>query len=109
LTGWRLTGLQATPLHRADWNDADRLFHRQLAEMTVNPVLVAMADHVAEPMDEPLWQRLRDESVTVSGRMAVYAVEHRMIYEAIVVGDPDAAKFYASQHIERARRHMSLD
>ena len=50
------------------WNEGDRLFHRQIAVMTGNPVLVALADHVAAVMDQPLWQRLRDESVAVPGR-----------------------------------------
>ena len=31
----------------ATWNASDRLFHRQLAAMTGNPVLLAFADHVA--------------------------------------------------------------
>jgi DNA-binding FadR family transcriptional regulator len=93
----------------ADWNEGDRLFHRQIAVMTDNPVLVALADHIAAAMDQPLWQRLRDESVAVPGRARLHAAEHRMIYEAIVGADPDAAAFYASQHIQRVRRYMTLD
>jgi DNA-binding FadR family transcriptional regulator len=93
----------------AEWNEGDRLFHRQIAVMTDNPVLVALADHIAATMDEPLWQRLRDESVAVAGRAQLHAAEHRMIYEAIVDGDPEAAAFYATQHIQRVRRYMTLD
>lgn len=93
----------------AGWNEGDRLFHRQIAVMTENPVLVALADHVAAVMDQPLWQRLRDESVAVPGRARLHAAEHRMIYEAIVDGDPEAAAFYATQHIQRVRRYMTLD
>lgn len=93
----------------AEWNEGDRLFHRQLAVMTDNPVLVALADHVAAVMDEPLWQRLRDESVAVPGRAQLHAAEHRMIYEAVVGGDADAAAFFATQHIQRVRRYMTLD
>ena len=93
----------------AGWNEGDRLFHRQIAVMTDNPVLVALADHVAAVMDQPLWQRLRDESIAVPGRARLHAAEHRMIYEAIVDGDPDAAAFYATQHIQRVRRYMTLD
>jgi DNA-binding FadR family transcriptional regulator len=93
----------------ADWNEGDRLFHRQIAVMTDNPVLVALADHIAAVMDQPLWQRLRDESVAVPGRARLHAAEHHMIYEAIVDGDPDAAAFYATQHIQRVRRYMTLD
>jgi DNA-binding FadR family transcriptional regulator len=92
----------------ADWNESDRLFHRQIAVMAANPVLVALADHVAAVMDQPLWQRLRDESVAIPGRARLHAAEHRMIYEAIVGADPEAAAFYATQHIQRVRRYMTL-
>src|SRR5436190_28568 len=34
----------ADPQARATWNASDRLFHRQLAAMTGNPVLLAFAD-----------------------------------------------------------------
>lgn len=93
----------------AAWNRADRDFHRRLAAMTGNPVLLSVADGIAALMDQPLWQRLRDESVAAPGRMALHAAEHRLIYEAIVDGDADAAAFYATQHIERVRRYMTLD
>ena len=36
--------------------------------LTGNPVLVALADHVAALMDQPLWQRLRDDSIATPGR-----------------------------------------
>jgi DNA-binding FadR family transcriptional regulator len=93
----------------AGWNEGDRLFHRRLAALTGNPVLLALADHVAALMDQPLWQRLRDESVARPGRARIHAAEHRMIYEAIVDGDATAASFYATQHLERVRRYMTLD
>ena len=97
------------PAHRTRWSDADRLFHRRIAALTGNPVLLALAGQIAARMDEPLWQRLRDESVATPGRSAVHAAEHRMIYEAIVDGDGAAAEFYATQHIARVRRYMTLD
>jgi DNA-binding FadR family transcriptional regulator len=93
----------------AGWNDGDRRFHRQLAVLTANPVLVGVADHVAALMDQPLWQRLRDDSIARPGRARVHAAEHRMIYEAVVDGDPAAASFYATQHLERVRRYMTHD
>jgi DNA-binding FadR family transcriptional regulator len=93
---------------RATWNASDRLFHRQLAAMTGNPVLLAFADHVAALMDEPLWQRLRDDSIATPGRTRIHVAEHRMIYEAIVEGDAEAAAFYSAQHINRVRTYMEL-
>ena len=94
---------------RAGWNDGDRRFHRRLAALTANPVLLALADHIAGLMDQPLWQRLRDESIAHRGRARIHAAEHRMIYEAVVDGDATAAAFYATQHLERVRRYMTLD
>jgi DNA-binding FadR family transcriptional regulator len=104
-----LARMDGQPLDRRRWSDADRLFHRRIAALTGNPVLLALADQIAARMDEPLWQRLRDESVATPGRSALHAAEHRMIYEAIVDGDGAAAEFYATQHIARVRRYMTLD
>ena len=97
------------PAARAGWNESDRLFHRQIAAMTGNPVLAGIADHVASLMDQPLWQRLRDDSIATPGHTTLHLAEHRMIYEAIAEGDPDAAALYALQHVKRVRRYMTLD
>ena len=77
--------------------------------MTGNAVLTGLADHVAALMDQPLWQRLRDDSIATAGRTAIHLAEHRMIYEAIAERDPDAADLYAAQHVKRVRRYMTLD
>ena len=103
-----LDAMEAEPVDIATWNSSDRLFHRQLAAMTGNPVLLAFADHVATLMDQPLWQRLRDDSIAVPGRTRIHVAEHRMIYEAIVAGDAEAAAFYSTQHINRVRTYMEL-
>jgi DNA-binding FadR family transcriptional regulator len=94
---------------RAGWNDGDRRFHRAIAALTANPVLLGLADHIAALMDQPLWQRLRDDSIARPGRARIHAAEHRMIYEAIVDGNVAAASFYATQHLERVRRYMTHD
>src|SRR5262249_61863815 len=91
------------PAARATWNASDRLFHRQLAAMTGNPVLLAFADHVAALMDEPLWQRLRDDSIATPGRTRIHVAEHRMIYEAIGEGNSEAAAFYSARHLHPVR------
>ncbi len=101
-------GVGGNAKFRATWNASDRLFHRQLAAMTGNPVLLAFADHVAALMDEPLWQRLRDDSIATPGRTRIHVAEHRMIYEAIVEGNAEAAAFYSAQHINRVRTYMEL-
>jgi DNA-binding FadR family transcriptional regulator len=99
------------PVARAAWSAADRLFHRRLAALTENAVLLALADHVATLMDQPLWQRLRDEAIAGAGgvRVRLHAAEHRLIYDAILDGDGDAAAFQAARHLRRVRRDMTLE
>jgi DNA-binding GntR family transcriptional regulator len=92
---------------RPSWSDADRLFHRTIGAMTGNPVVLALCDQIAAIMDQPLWRRLRDDSVADPAHMRIHAAEHRMIYEAIVEGDGEAAELYARQHIRRVRRYMT--
>ena len=99
----------ADPAARARWSEADRRFHRQVAAAAGNPVLLALADHVAALMDEPLWRRLRDESITDPGHTVLQLAEHRLIWAAIAEGDPAAAELHAAQHLHRARRYMALD
>jgi DNA-binding FadR family transcriptional regulator len=97
------------PEQRRRWSDADRRFHRQFAVATANPVLLAIADHLADLMDQPLWRQLRDESIAVPGRTTLQLAEHRLIAAAVAEGDPDGARQHAIQHIDRARRYMALD
>ena len=97
------------PGQRRRWSEADRMFHREIAVLTGNPVLVAIADQLARTMDEPLWRRLRDESIAVPGRTTLQLAEHRLIAASILEGDPTAAETHARQHIQRARRYMALE
>ena len=94
---------------RAAWNDRDRLFHRRVGEMTDNPILASICGEISETMDQVLWQHLRDSVLTDMDRVRLFEAEHKMIYEAIVAGDPDAAEFYSREHIKRVRRYMALD
>uniref|UniRef100_UPI0022569205 FadR/GntR family transcriptional regulator n=1 Tax=Dyella silvatica TaxID=2992128 RepID=UPI0022569205 len=95
-----------SPEQCARWNESDRLFHHRLAAMTGDPLLLKVADVVAKSMDQPLWKRLKDEGIYEAKRIQLYASEHRMIYEAIVCGDVDAAVMYVEQHIKRVGRDL---
>lgn len=96
------------PEQRQRWSDADREFHRQFALATGNGVLIAIAEHIAALMDQPLWRRLRDDSIAVPGRTTLQLAEHRLITAAVAEGDADRARLYATEHINRARRFMAL-
>jgi len=92
---------------RALWNNSDRLFHRQLAVMTGDALLAKLAQEIAETMDQSLWKRLKDDGIYDPARIRLYVAEHRLIYEAIVTGDGDAAAFYVEQHIHRVQRDIA--
>jgi DNA-binding FadR family transcriptional regulator len=93
---------------RAIWSEADRLFHRQIGAMTGNAVVLGLCDQIAQIMDQPLWRRLRDDSIAVAGRMQIHIAEHRMIYEAVADGELDTAAMYARLHLRRVRRYMTI-
>ena len=99
----------ADPAQRRAWSDADRDFHRLLAVSTANPVLVAVAGHLADLMDQPLWQQLRDDAISVPGRTTLQLAEHRLIAAAVAEGDAEGAHRRAAEHIDRTRRYMALD
>lgn len=105
----RMAGVKdiTDPAQQALWSESDRLFHRQLAAMTGDPLLAKIAEEVAKSMDQPLWQRLRDDGIYDADRIQLYVAEHRLIYEAIVSGDGDAAAFYVEGHLKRVRRDIA--
>lgn len=95
------------PEERALWNNSDRLFHRQLAVMTGDVLLAKLAEEIAETMDQSLWKRLKDDGIYDPARIRLYVAEHRLIYEAIITGNADAAAFYVEQHIHRVQRDIA--
>jgi DNA-binding FadR family transcriptional regulator len=97
------------PMHRSVWSNADVQFHRQIAAHTNNPVLLSVGDSIASVMSEPLWRRLRDETLAEPGRIAASVDEHRRIYEAIQNGSPEDAARCAREHIDVVRKYMGLD
>jgi DNA-binding FadR family transcriptional regulator len=95
------------PAQQAMWSECDRLFHRQLAKMTGDILISKIAEEVNKTMAQPLWNRLRDDGIYDPERIQLYAAEHRLIYEAIVTGDEDAAAFYVEGHLKRVHRDIT--
>lgn len=95
------------PAQQALWSECDRLFHRQLAVMTGDILISKIAEEVNKTMAQPLWNRLRDDGIYDPERIQLYAAEHRLIYEAIVTGDEDAAAFYVEGHLKRVQRDIT--
>lgn len=105
----RMAGVKdiTDPMQQALWSECDRLFHRQLAVMTEDVLIVKIADEINKSMAQPLWNRLRDDGIYDPDRIQLYVAEHRLIYEAIVSGDEDAAAFYVEGHLKRVQRDIS--
>jgi len=93
---------------QALWSECDRLFHRQLAVMSGDTLIIRIADEISEVMSQPLWNRLRDDGIYTAERIQLYVAEHRMIYEAIISGESDAAAFYVEGHLKRVQRDISI-
>ncbi len=95
------------PAQRDRWSDADRLFHRELAVISENPVLLLLAEQIAAMMDQPLWRRLRDDLISIPSRTTIHAAEHRLIFQSIVEGEVEQASAQALHHVQRVRRQMN--
>ena len=95
------------PQQQALWSECDRLFHRQIALMGGDALWVRMADEIARSMNQPLWRRLCGDGICDPERIPLYVAEHRLIYEAIVTGDEDAAAFLVERHLQRVRKDIS--
>lgn len=93
---------------QALWSECDRLFHRQLAVMSGDGLIVKIADEINKSMAQPLWNRLRDDGIYDPDRIQLYVAEHRLIYEAIVAGDEEAAAFYVEGHLKRVQRDIAM-
>ncbi len=105
----RMAGVKdiSDPAQAQLWSESDRMFHRQLAAMTEDALLMKIADEVSKSMDQPLWNRLRDDGIYDADRIQLYVAEHRLIYEAIISGDGDAAAFYVEGHLKRVQRDIA--
>jgi DNA-binding FadR family transcriptional regulator len=110
-----LLALMGQPLDLSDpndrkvWSESDRLFHRELAVVTNNPIVTSIADFVAAVMAQPLWKHLRDHALSVPGRMEQYVREHSDIFNSVREGDAEGASYFARRHVKSVRQHMGLE
>ncbi|WP_280581248.1 FadR/GntR family transcriptional regulator [Lampropedia aestuarii] len=95
------------PQQQLLWSDTDRLFHRQIAYMSRDLLVMKLADEIAQSMDQPLWKRLRDDGIYEPKRIQLYVAEHTLIYDSVVQGDAEAASFYVRKHLERVRADIA--
>jgi len=78
------------------WLACDADFHNLIVRATGNQRLLR-----AVAMLNDQWYRVRPAYMAVSGRALNAAVEHRIIAEAMIAGDAEAACAAAQEHMER--------
>ena len=87
---------------------ADDDFHVAIAAATRNPQLERFQVFMGHQLSQsraPTW----DDEGHAAGRARQAQQEHQCIYDAIVAGDPAAARSAASAHIEGAVVRLGLD
>lgn len=77
----------------------DMEFHRTIAEMTGNPIFVAVSQSVFEWL-----ARFHAELVRAPGAEKLTLAEHARIFKAIAARDPDAAARAMAIHLTRANK-----
>jgi DNA-binding FadR family transcriptional regulator len=97
------------PVDRATWSDADRLYHQRLAVHSHNPIFITAADFIASVQAQPLWRRLRDDTLAVPGRISTAVQEHARIFEAVSGGRAEDAAKSAGDHVRAVRDSMGLE
>src|SRR5467141_3534723 len=82
--------------------EADVAFHAVIARATGNPVLISLLASLSTRMHRVrLWHgRAADNALDVTRE------EHRLIYEAIMLGDPELARAAATAHIASGERWL---
>jgi GntR family transcriptional repressor for pyruvate dehydrogenase complex len=78
--------------------EADLDFHLALAEATQNPIIPALIDSVIDMLREQ-----RKRTGNVSGGLARGQYHHKIILDAVIKRDPDAARRAMQNHLQQVR------
>lgn len=95
---------------RPEAEQADAAFHRALAELTGNPVLLGLLDYLAGARRRIAWQR---EWETTYRRLGVaeftghHSDQHAAIVTAVSAADPGAAQHAMRTHLETIMQAMA--
>jgi len=79
--------------------EMDRLFHREIAAISGNPIYAAVSQAVFEWLEE-----FHVELVRLPGAEQITLKEHTAILKAIAAKDPDRAAKAMEQHLKRANK-----
>lgn len=94
---------------RRDSEEADSLFHRAIAEVAGNPVLIGVLAYLADARRRAAWQREWDRTyqrMGVDEFRSVHSDQHEKIVDAIEARDEEGARTAMRSHLSTVRRAM---
>ncbi len=86
---------------------ADFAFHRAVAEASCNDMFVSILETLHAAIENSMTVALNITSQGSAERSRRVLEEHSRIYEAIAIGDADAANLAMRYHINRARQRIT--
>ena len=89
-----------------DFSHYDEAFHLQLARCTQNPLLEWIYGKINDVRSHKQWNDSK-KAVLSEDKMVKYCQEHRDLFEAIKSRDQIEAGKIITEHLLRAKRHLS--
>ena len=105
----RLVRDGAAAAGRAACEQADARFHRGIAEVAGNPILLGVLDHLSGARRRAVWQREWDRTyrhVGVSEFTGAHSAQHATVVAAIAAGDAPGAEAAMRAHLETIEAAM---
>ena len=101
---------EALEVHRASIDDpqnffqTDMAFHRAIADISRNPILVAVSQAMLQ-----LLEKFHQDSVRAPGAERATLAEHTRIFERIAAHDPEGASKVIARHVSRVRKRRAIE
>ena len=97
---------------RGEAEDADAQFHRGVAEVARNPILLGLLDYLSSARRRAAWQQMWDQTyrrVGVSEFTGLHSDQHQAVVDAIAASDGEAASAAMARHLETIAATMRRD
>lgn len=96
-----LEKMEEPSLHLEERVSADLQFHLGLAEAAGNPLLYNLLNSMSEAVRSRIRSQYEGQEAAAAGRQAA---EHRLIYDAVLAGEPERAVRHMREHLESSER-----
>ena len=97
-----LLACESAGADREAFSQADKAFHRALAECTRNPLMIWLYGKINDVRGHAQWNAMKDKILSAK-RIAEYNMDHRALYEGLRSRDVDAAVAAIEKHLNEAR------